>query len=484
MRLSQLIQHVYGARIIQGGDPEIKDLSTDSRTVKPGDLFVAIRGGQIVDRHDFVNQATTAGAVGVVVEKPVSVANTVSVVQVPSARDALGSLADQFYDSPAKSLKMIGVTGTKGKTTTATLIHAILNLAGFHPGLVGTVEYRIGDRVLPSFQTTPEAHELQRMLREMVEEHCQAAVMEVSSHGLALGRVASIPFESAIFTNLTRDHLDFHGTMDDYLAAKALLFKGLSADSFAVMNADDPSTEIILSNCRAKVIKFGLSENADVRLINGITNWDGTRMQVQTPAGKIDLALALVGRFHQPNVLAAIATAIVMGIPPKVFVEAIKEIRLPGRFEAIQCGQDFGVIVDYAHTPDALEKVLSSAREFTSRRLICIFGCDGDRDHGKRPQMGKIATQFADLTIVTSSHPGTEDPNAIIQDVIKGMEDESNIIVEQDRLEAITLAIQSAKSGDLIVIAGKGHEPYQIVGRDKLPFDDREVARRILQKLG
>jgi UDP-N-acetylmuramoyl-L-alanyl-D-glutamate--2,6-diaminopimelate ligase len=317
----------------------------------------------------------------------------------------------------------------------------------------------------------------------MADAQCQSAVMEATSEGLAQHRLTGLNFEAAIFTNLTRDHLDAHGTFDNYLAAKAMLFDNLRSESNAIVNTDDKATQHLLANCPAKVVYYGKSENADVRIINGETNWRGTKLHLQTLAGPMHLSLALQGTFQFYNAAAAVATGLALGIAPNIITEALRDVRVPGRFEGIDAGQDFGVIVDYAHAPDGLENVLISGREFTQGRLICVFGCGGDRDTGKRPVMGKISARLADFTIVTSDNPRTEDPEAIIADILPGVGDAPHQ-VEANRQKAIEIAIGKAQSGDVVLIAGKGHEDYQEINHVKTHFDDREIAREVLLNLG
>ncbi|MDA0747337.1 MAG: UDP-N-acetylmuramoyl-L-alanyl-D-glutamate--2,6-diaminopimelate ligase [bacterium] len=480
MRLQELIAEPPGVRLPEGENPEITGLATDSRKVQPGDLFVAIRGGQEVDRHPYVPQALAAGAVAAVVEVPVE-AGTAVQVQVPSTRRALAEMARRFYGKPDEALRMVGVTGTNGKTTTAYLIHAVLEAAGWKPGLIGTVEYRVGTQRRPAENSTPEAHDLHRMLREMVGEGCQAAVMEATSHGLALDRVHGIGYEAAVFTNLTRDHLDFHGTPEAYLAAKALLFDNLGKDAQAVVNVDDPVAQRLLAHCKARVVSYGTSDTAQVRIRNGHTSWQGSTLHLETPAGDLDLEMALQGRFNFWNGAAAVAVGLAMEIDPGVIAEAVREVRVPGRFEAVDRGQDFGIVVDYSHTPDSLENALEAARELTKNRLICVFGCGGDRDRGKRPEMGRVSARLADVSVVTSDNPRTEDPEAIVQDILPGL-GETTCKVEIDRRAAIEWAVQHAGAGDLVLIAGKGHEDYQIIGREKSHFDDREVAAEAVER--
>ncbi len=477
MRLVDFICRIPGAQWLHRGNPRVTGLATDSRKVQPGDLFVAIRGGQLEDRHRFVPQAIAAGAVAVVVEEQVHA--HVAAARVPSTRKALGVFAELFYGSPSRRLRMVGVTGTNGKTTTAMLIQAALGAAVGDCGLLGTVEYRLGGRRMPSVIGTPEAHDLQRLLKEMADSGCAAAVMEVTSHGLALDRVQGIAFDAAVFTNFSRDHLDFHGSLESYLAAKKLLFDNLNPDAFAVVNADDEATGRLMSNCVARVVSYGRSPAADVRIVNAETDGFGTRMNLETHQGPVQLTLALRGRFHQMNAAAAVAAGLALEADPESTAAAIKDVQVPGRFESIQEGQNFSVIVDYAHTPDALGNVLRAAREFTEGRLICVFGCGGDRDRGKRPQMGRISARMSDLTVVTSDNPRTEDPDSILRDIVSGVGDADHL-VEVDRRKAISLAIDHASGGDLVVIAGKGHEDYQDIGGKKIHFDDRQVARDIL----
>jgi len=443
---------------------------------------VALRGdAKLPERHPFIAQAIEAKAAAIVAEKEAKT-GSVPLIYTNDTHQTLAFLAKKFYNHPTDQLRLVGVTGTNGKTSTVYLIHAILKAAQLAPGLIGTIEHKWRDKREVSQNSTPQAHDLYRLFRAMADAQCQSAVMEATSEGLAQQRVAGLHFEAAVFTNLTRDHLDYHGSFDAYLAAKATLFDNLKSDSSAIVNTDDKATEKLLANCSAKVIRYGKAESADVRIINGKTDWRGTQLQLQTPAGTIDLSLALQGRFQFYNAAAAVATGLALGIAPNTIAEALREVRVPGRFEGINCGQKFGVIVDYAHAPDGLENVLTTAREFTKGQLICVFGCGGDRDRGKRPVMGEISARLADLTLVTSDNPRTEDPEAIIADILPGVGDAPHI-VEANRQKAIEMAIQKAQPGDLIIIAGKGHEDYQEINHVKTHFDDREVARNILMHM-
>ncbi len=476
--LSDLLAAVDVVDVAGDTGVAIGGLSIDSRTVKPGDLFVALRGGQLEDRHAFVDAAVEAGAVAVVVEDAVEVA--VPVVRVKSTPTALAGLANGFYDHPHRSLRMVGVTGTNGKTTTTYLIRAMLEAHGLSTGLIGTIEYRIGKRCVASDNTTPEAHQLQALLREMVDSGNQAAVMEVSSHGLSLERVRGIEFEQAVFTNLTRDHLDYHSSYEAYAAAKASLFDNLDPDAHAIVNADDDTAVRILQNCDATVLTYGAAEDAGIRIVGGESSFRGSTVALETPEGPVTLTLALTGAFNRYNAAAAVAVGLRMGIGLTDIAESLKDVRVPGRFELVDEGQSFGVFVDYAHTTDGLVNALRAGRMLTDKRLISVFGCGGDRDAGKRPEMGRVSAEIADVSVVTSDNPRSEDPAAIVRDILPGVGD-ATYLVEVDRRTAIGRAIELAEPGDLVVIAGKGHEDYQVIGEETIHFDDREEARRALR---
>ena len=463
-----------------GGNPAIGGIATHSGRVREGDVFVALRGDvDFADRHPFVPQAVRAGAGAVVAEREVD-AGDAAFVQTTDTHRALAHMARRFYGCPSDALQMIGVTGTNGKTSTAYLIYAVLAAAELTPGLIGTVEHRLGAEREESNNSTPQAHDLHRMFRAMVDAGCQSAVMEVTSHGLSQNRVLGIDYDAAAFTNLTRDHLDYHDTPSAYLAAKARLFDDLRPEAYAIVNADDEACGALTEKCSARLWRYGRSSDATVRIVDGQTSNTGTRLCLQTPVGEMDLELALRGEFQFYNAAAAVSAGLALGIDPPLIADALREVRVPGRFEGIDCGQDFGVFVDYAHAPDGLKNVLQTARAYADGRLICVFGCGGDRDRGKRPTMGALAAQWADLSVVTSDNPRTEDPDAIIADILPGV-DKAPHLVEPDRRRAIEKAIAVARAGDLVLIAGKGHENYQEVHGVKTPFDDREVAREILR---
>lgn len=476
--LSELLASTHVAEIRGTDALQIDGLSIDSRTVGPGDLFVALRGGQLEDRHAFVDQAVEAGASALVVEDEVEA--SVPVVRVASSSRALADIAGRFYEYPHRSLRMVGVTGTNGKTTTTYLLQAMLEGNGFSTGLIGTIEYRIGNRCEVSGNTTPEAHQLQALLREMVDTGNKAAVMEVSSHGLSLDRVRGIEFEQAVFTNLTRDHLDYHTTYEAYSAAKATLFDNLDPDAHAIVNADDDATVRMLANCKAQRLTYGAAEDADVRIVGGESHFRGSTVALETPEGPITLDLALTGAFNRYNAAATVAVGLRMGFPLDAIADALKGITVPGRFELVDEDQSFGVFVDYAHTADGLDNALRAGRALTEKRLISVFGCGGDRDAGKRPEMGRVSARIADLSVVTSDNPRSEDPEAIVHEILPGVGDAPHVI-EVDRRMAIDRAVALAQPGDLIVIAGKGHEDYQIIGSETIHFDDREEARRALR---
>ncbi|MGB9885535.1 MAG: UDP-N-acetylmuramoyl-L-alanyl-D-glutamate--2,6-diaminopimelate ligase [Moorellales bacterium] len=471
-----------------GGDLEvpIHGIFYDSRKVKPGGLFVAIPGLR-TDGHRFLNDALARGAAAVVVEKRESVPPGVTWVQVPNCRQALGDLAAAFFDYPARSLRLYGVTGTNGKTTTTFLIRAVLEAGGARCGLVGTVGVRMGQQWLPAERTTPEASDLQEVLARMREAGLGAAVMEVSSHALELERVRGCGFDVGVFTNLTPDHLDFHPDLESYLAAKARLFRLLDPErpgrQYAVLNADDPASAELAAVTRVPVVTYGLGEEARVRGENLELAPEGANFEVLWPGGRTRVRLKLTGRFNVYNALAAWAVGWQEEMPPELISSALAGVSgVPGRFERVEAGQDFTVLVDYAHTPDGLAKVLEAARALTRGRLILVFGCGGDRDRSKRPQMGAIAARNSDLTVITSDNPRSEDPGRIIEEILSGFLPlrRNNYWVEPDRYRAIALALSLAGRDDLVLIAGKGHETYQIIGDKVLPFDDREVVRAIL----
>jgi UDP-N-acetylmuramoyl-L-alanyl-D-glutamate--2,6-diaminopimelate ligase len=466
-------------REVMGGgdlpDVEVSALAYDSRAVTPGALFFSVPG-YTTDGHDFAPDAVARGAVALVVERPLGLG--VPEVVVDSVREAMAPAAARFHGNPSAELAVVGVTGTNGKTTTTFLTRALLEADGRPCGLLGTVTSVIGGRTREVVRTTPEAIDLQRDLRAMLDAGDRACAMEASSHALSLHRVDAIRWAAAIFTNLTQDHLDFHPTMEEYYAAKRRLF--LARPGASVVNVSDPYGQRLASELPG-AISFAIDAEADWRAVDVRTHLGGSRFRVRSPVGELDVRSPLPGRFNVSNVLGALAAAVALGVDPDVAVAALADAgRVPGRFEPVEEGQEFAVLVDYAHTPDSLENVLGAARELTDRRVVCVFGCGGDRDQGKRPIMGAIARRLADAVVVTSDNPRSEDPEAIIAQVVAGAGDGVEAIV--DRREAIERAIALAGPGDVVVIAGKGHEQGQeLAGGRKVPFDDVTVAREALR---
>jgi UDP-N-acetylmuramoyl-L-alanyl-D-glutamate--2,6-diaminopimelate ligase len=466
----------------------VTGLAYDSRKVAPGNLFVAVTGFK-QDGRRFIGAALERGAAVVVVEgaDPL-VDRPVARVIVPSVREALAQLSDAYFAHPSRALTVIGITGTNGKTTTSLLVDSLLRAQGRVTGVIGTIEYRIGGTARPAGQTTPEALELQSLLAEMAGVGASAVTMEVSSHALALSRVDGVDFDVAVFTNLTQDHLDFHQTLESYRSAKARLFALLAAGHkprrTAVINADDPSGRFMVEGIDVPVLTFGLGAGADVRPRSFQSAFAGIAMRVDTPRGEVRIDSPLVGEHNVMNLLAAVSVGLALDMDALTIGPALGQVTsVPGRFERVEAGQPFLVVVDYAHTPDALDRVLTTARKLVTGggRLAVVFGCGGDRDRGKRPLMGGIAARLADRVWVTSDNPRSEKPEAIIAEIVAGMPAASGKhATVPDRRAAIRAALTSAGPGDVVVIAGKGHETYQIIGAEVLPFDDREVARAVL----
>jgi UDP-N-acetylmuramoyl-L-alanyl-D-glutamate--2,6-diaminopimelate ligase len=473
MRLDQVIP---GAAPADAG-LNVTALAYDNRDVVPGALFFCVPGFTR-DGHDFAPDAVARGAVALVVEHRLDL--DAPQVLVKSVRGAMAPAAAAFYGDPTATLRAVAVTGTNGKTTTAFLVRALLEAGGTRTGLLGTVKSVIGGAEHDVVRTTPEAIDLQRTFREMLDAGDRACVMEASSHALALRRVDAIHFAVAIFTNLTQDHLDFHPTMEDYFHAKRMLFRRRPTPGTAIVNVDDPYGRRLASELD-QPITFAIHGEASYRASNVSTELSGSTFTADTPDGRLELRSPLRGEFNVYNVLGSLAAARALGVPAEACVEAIATAgQVPGRFEIVDAGQPFAVAVDYAHTPDSLENVLRAARTLTTNRLIVVFGCGGDRDRGKRPLMGEIARRLADRAIVTSDNPRSEDPDAIIEEILAGAG--HDLAHEVDRRAAIAQAIEEAGPGDIVVIAGKGHEQGQEFERGrKLPFDDVTVAREILR---
>ncbi len=479
-----------------GGDWEavIGGIAYDSRRVKPGDLFVAVRGFK-TDGHEYIRQALESGAAAVVMERKVNLPARVPWAVVDDSRRALALFSARFFGNPAAQMGMIGVTGTNGKTTTTNLIVAVLEAAGQKTGLIGTIHNRIGAKILPVKHTTPESTDLQKLLADMVAGGTDTCVMEISSHALALHRVDGCEFDIAVLTNFTQDHLDFHRDMEDYLDAKLKLFTGLAApgrktgNKIAVINADDNRAArfVDAAGNGNQVCTYGIKAPADARAVDITVGVRGTGFTVEGKWGRCRLELKITGLFNVYNALAAFTTAAVLGIAPEVIKRALENTRgVPGRFEVMNEGQNFTVIVDYAHTPDGLKKVLKTARRITKGKLITVFGCGGDRDATKRPLMGEITGRYSDFIVVTSDNPRTEDPLKIIAQIKTGLEKEAPAagwVIEPDRREAIRWAVKKARAGDTVVIAGKGHEDYQEIGSSRFAFDDRREAAAAIKEI-
>jgi UDP-N-acetylmuramoyl-L-alanyl-D-glutamate--2,6-diaminopimelate ligase len=484
MKFSELVDVLHVKTIESQMDVDVTGIETDSRRVKPGDMFIALRGFT-VDGHDYIKTALERGAAALVVEKTVTA--SVPVVVVPDTRRAMGFLANRLYHYPSHQLRLIGVTGTNGKTTTSHLVSQLLQSVERPTGIIGTIGVKYGDQVLPARNTTPDVVELQQHLRWMVDQGATYAAMEVSSHALHLGRTHGTRFHTAVFTNLTQDHLDYHGTMEEYRAAKGLLFSQLGNDyaldsQVAVLNSDDEASHYFASITPAQVITYGIKQPADVRATNIVYEPDGMSFQLHTFCGDVKVRVPLFGTFNVYNVLAAVAVALVEKVPLAEITRVLPTLKgVDGRFEAVQAGQDYTVLVDYAHTPDSLENVLTTAKSFTKGKLICVVGCGGDRDRSKRPKMAKIATELSDISIITSDNPRTERPEAIIADMVAGIPAGAVYSTIVDRKAAIEHAIGLANAGDVVLIAGKGHETYQEINGVRYDFDDRKIARTAIK---
>ncbi|MGZ3559934.1 MAG: UDP-N-acetylmuramoyl-L-alanyl-D-glutamate--2,6-diaminopimelate ligase [Thermodesulfobacteriota bacterium] len=508
MELRKLLEGVEIRKIIGGTLKEIEGIAYHSKQVRKGFLFAAIRGME-VDGHQFIEEAAQRGAEAVVSEEEREIPNR-SLVLVPNSRRALAKISSTFYGDPSSRVRLIGITGTNGKTTTTYVLESIFKKAGGNVGVIGTISYRYGRRVIPAPNTTPESLELQRILSEMLREGTTHVIMEVSSHGLDLERVFGCQFDSAVFTNLTSEHLDYHKTLEQYFESKRKLFSDYLMGSpkqgrFAVTNRDDPRGEEMVRGVDLPVIRYGMSPSCDVTADQVTSSFEGLSCRVRTPKGVISIHSKLIGDFNLHNILAAVAVGMGMDVPLETLKTGVEELEgVPGRFEKVRNKKGIHVVVDYAHTHDALQHVLLGLRrilEGSSRndgKMITVFGCGGDRDRTKRPLMGEVAGRYSDLAILTSDNPRTEDPLAIIDEVegglrsiplseyssdgIKLWRSKKGYVRIPDRREAIRLAIRLAQPSDAVLIAGKGHEDYQIIGKKKFPFDDRVEAKEALEE--
>ncbi|MCF8010636.1 MAG: UDP-N-acetylmuramoyl-L-alanyl-D-glutamate--2,6-diaminopimelate ligase [Clostridiales bacterium] len=483
MKLSQLMQDLKLLDSNLGLDVDIKGIAYDSRQVKDGCLFIAVEGFQ-TDGHIFIKDAVEKGASAVVIQKNVDIPENTSWARICNTREGLALISARFYNFPASRLKMIGVTGTNGKTTITHMINAVLKEAGTKTGLIGTIQNMVGQKVLPVQHTTPESADLQKLLNEMAAEDTRAVIMEVSSHALALKRVSGCSFDVGVFTNITQDHLDFHEDMQDYLSAKQKLF---ACSKISVINADSEYAAQIIDSCSNQVITYGIDSSADIIAEDIEITPHGVFFIIKSDRDSACVHLQMTGKFNVYNALAAFAAGKAEDIDFSVIKNALEKIQgVPGRFQLINRGQDFGIIIDYAHTPDGLQNIFYTAGEFVKGRLITVFGCGGDRDSTKRPVMGKIGAEFSDVLIVTSDNPRTEDPEKIISDVVEGIKEmgNANYIIITDRRSAINYAVDTAESGDVIIIAGKGHEDYQEINGQRFHFDDHEEVIKALNKTG
>lgn len=463
-------------------------ITADSREVQPGWAFVAIPGVK-VDGHAFIAQALAQGACVLVVDRPLDLPTTTLVccLRVPDTRHALAHMAAAFFGHPSRQLRLIGVTGTNGKTTSTYLLEAVLRAHGLTPGVIGTVTYRYAGHERPADQTTPAAEDIQRMLRQMVDTGVSDCVMEVSSHALAQHRVWGCQFAAALFTNLTQDHLDYHADMAAYFAAKARLFTTYQP-GVAVLNYDDPAGEKLIHETPAPVITYGFSPASDVGVEHLAMDASGINLTVRMEPQPVTVRSQLIGRHNVYNILGVLATAKGLGLGIEQTVQGIARLRtVPGRFERVDWGQPFSVLVDYAHTDDALRNVLQAARGIATGRVLVVFGAGGDRDRSKRARMGRVAAQYSDLAVITSDNPRTEAPMAIIRAIEVGFREigrASQYRLIEDRARAIHEAIGLAQAGDVVLIAGKGHETYQIVGDERFSFDDRQIVTQALRDFG
>jgi len=485
MRLSELAGRIPGSRVIGPGDVDVGRAVHDSRRVRAGDLFVALAGTKI-DGHRFVQAALEAGAAAAAVERQVDLPGGPPLLLVGDAREALDLAAHALAGDPTRRLIVCGVTGTTGKTTTTYLVRSIFECAGWPTGVLGTIGYVIGRREIPSRLTTPDADDLAAYFAEMVESGLKAAVMEVSSHALHQRRAAGIAFDVGAFTNLSPEHLDYHPDMYSYREAKGLLFAALAPESCAVLNADEEASRAFEEATEARVLWYGIDRPADVRAEDIRSDVGGSRFALVSPRGRAEIRTCLLGRHNVYNCLTAAAIAEALDVPHETVAEGIRAVRVVrGRLEPVPTRLPFAVLVDYAHKTDALMHALSTVRGLVEEggRLVVVFGCGGDRDRQKRPAMAKVAEELADRVVVTSDNPRTERPEAIAGEVLAGFSSMEKVAVELDRRAAIALALAEAQPGDVVIIAGKGHETYQIIGDVTRPFDDREVAAEILRTL-
>ncbi|WP_010252190.1 UDP-N-acetylmuramoyl-L-alanyl-D-glutamate--2,6-diaminopimelate ligase [Acetivibrio cellulolyticus] len=480
MLLKELIKDLEIVDVTGDLNLEVNTIAYDSRKTRSGSLFVCVEGFK-ADGHKFIPQAIENGTRALLVQREVEVPEGITVIRVDDTRYALASVADKFHGHPSGDFNLVGVTGTKGKTTTTYMIKSILEMYGQKTGLIGTISNKIGDEVLPTDRTTPESYDLQELFGEMVEKQVNSVVMEVSSHALDLHRVSCSEFDIGVFTNLSRDHLDFHKTFENYLAAKIKLFKMCKK---GLINVDSEYGRKVVENAECEVYTFGIDSSADIRAVDIVKHPDSVEFKVITPWFTGDIAVNIPGKFSVYNALGAIGSCALMGIPLEYIQKGLKNVTVPGRAEVVQTGTDYTIIIDYAHSPDSLENILTTVKGYAPARVISLFGCGGDRDKTKRPIMGEISGKLADFTVITSDNPRTEEPAAIINDIEEGIKKTTSAYITiVDRREAIKYAMQHAQPKDIIVLAGKGHETYIMLNDKTIHFDEREVVREILDEM-
>jgi UDP-N-acetylmuramoyl-L-alanyl-D-glutamate--2,6-diaminopimelate ligase len=477
MRVRKLLAPFEDAQVFNFVDRNITSVTSDSRKAGPDGIFVAVKGS-VFDGHEFIFDAIERGAEVIVAQEKVNIPSDVCLVTVRNSRHVLAVMSDILMDHPSGKLKVVGITGTNGKTTVSYLLRSILQVAGSKVGLVGTINYEFAGRVVPATTTTPSAEELQRFFAEMVAEGAEYAVVEVSSHALDQYRVDAVDFACAVFTNITSEHLDYHKTFDAYLNAKGKLFRYLSKDAVGVFNADDDSWITLAQRSKARRMRYAIENEAEISAELVSCGLDGSTLKLITPQGSPLIQTSLIGVHNVYNILAASAAALSLGIGLDETVAGIQALDgVPGRLERVKEAAEISAFVDYAHTDDGLRNVLTTLKPLADGRLIVVFGCGGDRDRSKRPRMGAVAQEFADVAVVTSDNPRTENPSAIIDDVLEGMKKSDSLFVESDRKRAIEAACRLAEPGDVLLVAGKGHETYQKLKDTVVPFDDRAVIR-------
>ncbi|MEX2115360.1 MAG: UDP-N-acetylmuramoyl-L-alanyl-D-glutamate--2,6-diaminopimelate ligase [Bacteroidota bacterium] len=491
VQVIKLFQTMFG-RMVVTHDVEVNGLQYDSRKVSRGDCFFALRGSGS-DGHAFLQDAVSRGASVIVVQDDAAIPDSLCMhlgvikIVVADSRRTLALMSANYYGHPSRRLTIVGVTGTNGKTTTSHLIRSMLSASGQQTGLIGTISYQIGDQTIPASHTTPESIELNRLLVRMIDEGCTSVSMEVSSHALDQSRVYGIEFDAAVFTNLTQDHLDYHKTMEEYFKAKKILFDSLPSDAWTITNRDDEWGRAILAASKGRTRSYGFDAQSDVRAVNVDLSMNGTDIDIEYNGSRTDLHSPLVGRFNVYNILASYAVGTALELSVEDIRRGIEHTAfVKGRFEKIPSPAGWTAIIDYAHTPDALEKCLRTIHDVRPKegrgKILAVFGAGGDRDTAKRPLMGAIAAEFADVCIVTSDNPRTEDPDRIIADILRGIRQRNYVLIETDRRKAILRALSQATRGDVILIAGKGHEEYQILGTEKVHFSDREIVEEFIQQ--